>query len=147
MKSKILIAGLICVATIPPATAVTKCVKLTPSTICSDNGTTTTSQPEWHLTCDGVPVHGIGFCSSQRGASIGATTDNLETSISTDENRYCWCRMISPAVSRWVYSEYFYANSDCVDLCAYSCSQYASDATDPDIYRPILSAMFGSLSD
>ena len=99
MKKHLLIAGLICVATIPPAAAVTKCVKLTSSTTCStysgEHG-----QSNWSATCGGVSIQGVAFCGSQNGGSQGATSTAVTISTTSDDNKYCWCRMISPAVSR-----------------------------------------------
>ena len=63
MKKHLLIAGLICVATIPPASAVTKCVKLTSSTTCS-GFSAGNSQSNWSTHCDDILIQGVAFCGS-----------------------------------------------------------------------------------
>ena len=137
MKKHLLIAGLICVATIPPAMAITKCVKLTSSTTCSTYSGIS-GQSNWSATCGGVSIQGVAFCGSQDGGSTGATTDAVTTS---DNNKYCWCKMVSPAVSSWVFSGNHYSASNCTYNCADHCvPNGAYDA-------PFRSAMFGSLSD
>ena len=139
MKKHLLIAGLICMATIPPAVAVTKCVKLSLSTTCSSSSGEY-AQSNWSATCGDVPIQGIAFCGSQNGGSTGATTDAI-TNNSADNKKYCWCKMVSPAVSRWVLSSTISLGSSCAHYCARYCANYAANTAS---FR---SAMFGSLSD
>lgn len=133
MKKHLLIAGLICVATIPPAmAAVTKCVALTPSTTClgsSVNGAT------WSATCSGgrVSLQGVAFCSDQDGQETGAKTTNLTYSHTTYENMYCWCKMISPAVSQWVHVSINptpTSSSNCTINCRDYCASRIMDSAD-----------------
>ena len=138
MKKHLLIAGLICMATIPPAVAVTKCVKLTSSTTCSNYSN---SGSNWSATCGDVPIQGVAFCGSQNGGSVGATTDAVTTSRNADDNKYCWCKMVSPAVSRWVFYNASTSVGYCVYSCASACALYAQ--ANPS-FR---SGLFGSLSD
>ena len=136
MKKHLLIAGLLCVTTITPAAAVTKCVKLTSSTTCSNSSH---SGSNWSVTCDGVPVEGVGFCVSQVGNAIGAAATAVTVSLSSDDNKYCWCKMVSPAVSRWIYATTF--SSRCADNCTNYCANVAKSNTS------FKSAMFRNLSD
>ncbi len=140
MKKYLLIAGAFCMVAIPPAFAVTKCVKLTPSTTCStysgEHG-----QSNWSATCDGVPVEGVAFCGSQNGGSQGATSTAVTISTTSDDNKYCWCKMVSPAVSRWVFNNAGLSAYTCADACAYNCAYYAQV---PTSFR---SALFSNLSD
>ena len=143
MKKHLLIAGLICVATIPPAMAITKCVKLTSSTTCTyvNPGNNIV---DWTSNCTtngtSIAISGVSQCSSTSGSSAGQTATSLEVSGGTDD-KYCWCRMISPAVSSWVFSGNHYSASNCTYNCADHCvPNGAYDA-------PFRSAMFGSLSD
>ncbi len=138
MKSKILIAGLLCAATIPPAFAVTKCVKLPSSTTTCTNLTISAddNQSNGTANCDGVNFEFVGFCSS-RGGSTGTTAAFLPAS--NTNNIYCWCKMVSPAVSSWVlYMDM--PGSECYRVCPYQCAYAINDAS----FR---SGMFGSLSD
>ena len=150
MKSKILFAGLLCMATIPPANAVpapaaqvTKCVKLTSSTTCSylnpgDNVVDWTS----NCTSSGtsVAIRGISQCSSTSGSSAGQTATSLEVSGGTNA-KYCWCKMISPAVSSWVFANARGTASACASRCAINCADFAASNAS---FR---SALFNYLTD
>ena len=140
MKKHLIIVGIICAASIPPAYAVTKCVKLTPSTTCTSSGAF--GQSNWSATCGGIAIQGVAFCGSQKGDSIDVTTtDAVTTSTTSDDNRYCWCKMVSPAVSSWVSYGPRMDAGDCADDCAYNC---ASSARGNSAWR---SALFSGLSD
>ena len=146
MKSKILItSAILCAISAAPAHAVTKCVALNSSTTCTSDDTQYQGHTDWAATCttNGVstPIRGIGICSSTKGGSTGATATELDTSYGTDENHNCWCRMISPAVSRWVFNRYDLAAGDCAQECAYYCAIAVRDLAS------VRSALLGSLSD
>ena len=141
MKSKILIAGLICAAAIPPAAAVTKCVKLTSSTTCS-YANPGNYVVDWMSYCTtsgtSIIIRGISQCSSTSGSSIGQIAPSLEVSDDTDED-YCWCKMISPAVSSiWVYARGS-------GFCAYDCAHYCANRAAND--ASFRSALFSNLFD
>ena len=129
MKKHLLIAAGLLTATIiqtQPATAVTKCVALNSTTTecsgISHNGS------EWSATCttNGITttIRGIGVCSSTPNQS-GYTVASIEYSTNPSENKECWCRMISPAVSQWVH--YFNPNTSaeyCAEMCSTVCTNY-----------------------
>ena len=140
MKKHLLIAGLICVVAIPPAFAVTKCVKLNSSTKCS-GGDVEYLKPNWSANCDGMTIQGVAFCGSQNGGSTGATSTTVTTSTTSDDNKYCWCKMVSPAVSRWVSRHTYASDGPCASICAGSCAYRAADNAS---FR---SALFSNLSD
>ena len=144
MKSKIIIAGLVCIITAPPASAVTKCVALGSSTTCEANYGLYQNHPDWSAICttNGVstPIKGIGVCSSTEGSSAYyATATELEMSSTADNNKYCWCRMISPAVSHWISATSFASNDECSQNCAYECG-------DRIVYGQAVFHMVNSLS-
>ena len=140
MKKHLIIAGIICAASIPPAYAVTKCVKLTSSTTCiSSSGVV--GRSNWSATCGGIEIQGVAFCGSQKGGSYGAKSETVTTSSTSDDNKYCWCKMVSPAVSSWVFN---YTNAS-AGLCAAYCSGYC--ATGARNYSALRSALFSGLSD
>ena len=140
MKKHLIIAGIICAATIPPAYAVTKCVKLTSSTTCTSHSGEV-GQSNWSATCGGIEIQGVAFCGSQKGGSYGAKSETVTTSSTSDDNKYCWCKMVSPAVSSWVFN---YSNAS-AGLCAAYCSGYcANNARNASNLR---SALFSGLSD
>ena len=144
MKKHLIVAGIICAASIPPAYAVTKCVKLSPSTTCtSPSGAT--GQSNWSATCGDIEIQGVAFCGSQKGGSSGETSETVTTSTTSDNNKHCWCKVVSPAVSSWVY----YASPPDVGTCAHTCASscaYGSTAKIP-YNSAFQSALFSELSD
>ena len=139
MKKHLIIAGIICAASIPPAYAVTKCVKLTSSTTCtSPSGEA--GQSNWSATCGGIAIQGVAFCGSQNGGSTGTKSETVTISSTSDDNKNCWCKMVSPAVSSWVFSYSFSSAGDC-SRCAVSCWANARS------YAAFRSGLFSELSD
>ena len=145
MKSKILIAGaMLCAITTTGAHAVTKCVALNSSTTCTSNETQYLNHTDWAATCTtkgvSTPISGIGICSSTQVSGYQTATE-LDTSSTADDNKYCWCKMTSPAVSRWASISSHASAGDCARRCAYNCAHYV---------QSIMSfrfALFGSFSD
>ena len=143
MKKNLLIAGLIGVATIPPATAVTKCVAL-------DDGDYTRCTPgdangfDWTADCtlNGAATHveGIAICSSVSVGSRGVARATLELSSEFDDNVYCWCKMTSPAVSYYISSDYEYTTAyACYQRCAQQCTIEINDMAFREGLMPTLS--------
>ena len=145
MKLKIILAGAIfCAMVAAPAHAVTKCVALNSSTTCTSSYSQYQGHTDWAATCttNGVstPISGIGICSSTQGSKYQTATE-LDTSSTADDNKYCWCRMISPAVSRWVFYHSTASSGFCAQGCARDC------ASGVRLNAAFGSALFGSLSD
>ena len=133
----------ITIALCTPASAVTKCVKLSSSTTCSyvNPGTYVV---DWTSNCTSsgtsVAISGISQCSSTSGSSGGQKATALENSGGTDD-KYCWCKMVSPAVSSWV----FFADRGSASACALSCARICVNfAANNASFR---SALFSGLSD
>ena len=145
MKKHLILAGVFSVAIVQsqPAMAVTKCVALNSSTTCTIDDSQYQYHTDWASTCTtygvSTPISGIGICSSTQGSGYQTATE-LDTSSTSDDNKYCWCRMISPAVSRWVFSS-SPPNSSCDRYCAEYCM------TQLYFYAAFRSRLFGSLSD
>ena len=135
----------VCAITTTGAHAVTKCVALNSSTTCTSNDSLYLNHADWAATCttNGVstPISGIGICVNTEGGSIGSISTELVPSSISDNNRYCWCRMISPAVSRWVFYGSTASAGVCDRRCAYICANVVQGV---EAFR---SALFGSLSD
>ena len=145
MKKHLILVGVITtVLTTTGAHAVTKCVALGSSTTCEANYGLYQNHPDWSAICttNGVstPIKGIGVCSSTKGASAYATATELEMSSAADNNKYCWCRMISPVVSHWISATSFASNDECSQNCAYECG-------DRIVYGNAVFHMVNSLSD
>ena len=146
MKLKIILAGaMLCAITTTGAHAVTKCVALNSSTTCTSSPTQYEYHTDWAATCttNGVstPISGTGICSSTDGGSIGTATE-LDTSSTSDNNKYCWCKMTSPSVSRWVFTGNSYTSAgDCARYCSWYCANRVQNSAS------MRSGLFGSLSD
>ena len=127
-----------------PAIAVQKCVALDASTT-TCTSTAAPGNADWSATCTtngtSVPIKGIAMCSNQAADAQFGTSDAITTiSNSSDTtNVNCWCKMVEPAVSSWV----FFAGSSAGN-CAYNCSNFcALYARSNSAFR---SALFGSLA-
>ena len=141
MKKHLIIAGIICAATIPPVYAVTKCVKLTSSTTCTN---TSGSGSNWYVTCGGIAIQGVAFCGSKGGGSTGTKSRTVTTSATSDDNKHCWCKMVSPAVSSWVFN-YWFTPAPSAGNCAYNCAtRCATGARDSSAFR---AGLFSEFSD
>ena len=144
MKKHLIIAGIICAASIPPVYAVTKCVKLTSSTTCTSYSGAV-GQSNWSARCGGTEIQGVAFCGSKDGGSIGTKSETVTTSSTSDNNKYCWCKMVSPAVSSWVFLYSRPSVGSCAYYCANSCANYSAYyAQSGSAFR---SALFSGLSD
>ncbi len=148
MKKHLLIAGLICVATIPPAIAVTKCVAFGDNIVSCENNTAislgTGGAIDWYATCNTgtttVDLVGVGVCAANEGQA-GDVLENISVNSSiTSSNKYCWCKMISPAVSQWVRPPYSSSTTyaACINQCARVCG---------GVDNTIRNALFSNLSD
>ena len=138
---KLLFLTATCAILTAPATAVQQCVALDASV----NGTSYVnpgSKAEWSVTFPNVTVRGIGVCGSKSGSykDLSDSFTTYDSAAGFANNRYCWCKMISQAVSSWVLA---FAADD-ADYCAPGCNgDCASAVRNSSTFR---SAMFGSIS-
>ncbi len=105
----------------------------------SDNTDTygLTTDQTWGVTFDGYGnVKGIASCNGTSGTYDQPTTANFSQS---DKGQYCWCKMTSPAVSRWVFFDDHGDANDCAYYCADHCGTYVS------MYDESRSGIFGSV--
>ena len=119
-----------------PAIAVQKCVALNSGTSCrtklASNG-----GYDWTLSCStgrtSVAVSGISACSDVRAPAGTLQTNLSSVDLSScqnsgtcviDEPLFCWCRMISPAVSQWVSAGKSYSTAR---DCQYECASYCGN--------------------
>ena len=130
ISKQFLIAGaILCAITTTGAHAVTKCVALkSSSTTCTSDETQYLGHTDWAATCttNGVstPISGIGICSSTEYATHQyAMATELDTSSTIANNKYCWCKITRPAVSRWASIGSYTSAGDCAQACAYQCAE------------------------
>lgn len=78
---------------------------------------------DWTLIQNGDTMLGLGFCSSDEGyPSTYYSMDTISISYGSND-KYCWCRIISPVLSRWTHpADYkFSTATECRDYCAARC--------------------------
>ncbi|MBQ3038965.1 MAG: hypothetical protein IJD41_00200 [Alphaproteobacteria bacterium] len=130
-----------------PAMAVQKCVALDSSTT-TCTSTAAYGKADWSATCTtndtSVPIKGIAMCSNQAVASAApySTSDAITTASSATEttNVNCWCKMVEPAVSPWLFLASYTSAGNCAYICSYFCANVVQGSS---TYR---SALFGSLA-
>ncbi|MCQ2581457.1 MAG: hypothetical protein MJ170_00550 [Alphaproteobacteria bacterium] len=83
----------------------------------------------------GDKVTGIASCNSTPGSTMGETT--TEEFSQSSEGGYCWCKITSPAASRWVFYDSF--DDSCAYLCVSGCFGAVRSSSD---FR---SSIFGSV--
>lgn len=86
---------------------------------------------DWSLVWSYVTVRGIGVCVRTPGelgdvANFIQYDDNFTCSqfevFNDNDNKYCWCRMLSPAISAWVAYGDIGEASGCAESCAMDCA-------------------------
>ncbi len=142
MKNKLLIA----LAIMAPmaAGAATQCVALNATDTSSKNTGASEYETDWTVTeADGTIIRGIAACGSEQ-ISFGGTAETLVLSVGTRTK--CWCRMILPVASKWVYNTWYPVggcDGDATYCCIRSCNATcASSVATSESFR---SAMFNSV--
>ena len=142
---KLLTLAVVGVMLVMPATAVQKCVALDASTT-TCTSTSTAGNADWSATCitndTSVPFKGIAMCSNQKADAVYGTSDAITTVSGTTDttNVNCWCKMVEPAVSSWVFSHAYTSAGWCAHACSGNCASSAQT------YSAFRSALFGSLA-
>ena len=118
------------------AYAATECVQLNPSTTTceppKDNGNTQPSEWTANCTTNGVKqkIVGVGFCANESG-TFGTAKESVTGTRYWEnylENKYCWCKMIYPAISDWIYLSYWTNEGmDCLTFCNANCAGALGD--------------------
>ena len=101
------------------------------SQISSGNGTWDVTAPYGHVT-------GIATCNTTSGS--GATAYPQYNFEQGTEGQHCWCKMLSPARSAWVYRTDLSSAAGCAAGCANRCTIFVHGSA---AFR---SAMFGSVT-
>lgn len=136
-----------------PAVAVMKCVKLVPNSSYTSTYNSNGYKVDWTASSSGVPIVGVSACASTAGTTVGQRASSLTKSSSLESNKYCWCKMVSPAVSSWVVPEgctdaqcMFLTETNCRQYCAVFCARTGrSDQSSKS--GDFLNALFSGLSD
>ncbi len=83
----------------------------------------------WASVFQGGSVRGVSHCSS-RGGNANSVSADLTVSAAEDVNYWCWCRMVVPVLSQWVFGMEFASDENCTKYCAARCAEvFAEDAS------------------
>lgn len=80
------------------------------------------------VTTPSFTVRGVAGCSKS-GGTVGTTTKDILPTLDDKDNANndeCWCKMLIPAVSQWVYLKSYTGNGgigSCAKSCAYRCGE------------------------
>ncbi len=140
---RIAVIPLMAIVAFANANATTMCVESDMVAIVLDpdiagTGYTNTSG-EWTATFPYGTVSGISTCNSTSG-SYGVARPNANFEQGTT-GVYCWCRMLRPARSAWVYRSAYSSASDCASNCASYCGRHVRT------YADFRGGVFGSAGD
>ena len=110
--------------------AATKCIAMGSSSSCSQMSADV-SQSDWGSICNNITIHGISACGTweiANVASVGAVYETVTYASTPNGNTGCFCKIVQPVVSRWVFAERFKDESDgnaperCEKWCAATCA-------------------------
>lgn len=128
--------------------AAIKCVPLGSGTSCRTADLSSLSfKVGWETSCsnsnnnnEDISISGIAACSSSSG-TYGSTSRRISTGnvsdtnpASTNDNKYCWCRIIQPAVSDWMFLGNFSTASSCHYQCAIACGESIGQSSTISLY-------------
>ena len=112
----------------------TMCVKPTTTVVVLDpniNGTALASNATgktWSTKFSYGVISGVGGCYDDVGSTQGVVASDQTNITPYTTGAYCYCKMLRPIESPWVYSGYSSFNSDCASYCAFYCSSKAASA-------------------
>ena len=123
MSFKLLfVAFFMCFVAVPAIAAVSQCVKLNPDTVCTAVTGAKYNVADTTVKCNGQNVDLIGTCVSDTGTADVTVRDNISVSSTQTSNMHCWCMMIGPVPSRWVYRYKYPDAYNCKMQCAVGCN-------------------------
>ena len=86
-------------------------------------GSLTTSGLTWSVAMtDGNTVHGKALCTAMPGSGFGVV--NTGVADTTDTGVNCFCKMMGPATSYWVFANEYADATACDSGCASVCGNY-----------------------
>ena len=88
-------------------------------------------------------VSGIGGCYNDVGSTTGGVASDQVNITPYTTGSYCYCKMLKPVESAWVYSGLSnYYTSRCADNCASTCSSSTAGAA-----VALRAGMFGNIAE
>ena len=114
------------------ANATTMCMTSDSTSIILDpsvdgtNYTSSAANATWSVTFPDYTVSGIASCNSLSG-TFGTASPEYNNQITAgyqDGQSNCWCRMMGPVRSAWVFYRTFSSASECASECADYCGYF-----------------------
>lgn len=149
MTKKIIISLFIIFAT-ATSYAANKCVALGAAASC-EYGDPAGSQSDWSSNCtlDGktINVRGVATCghnghNGDAGQQVGMRLDSIGYATNMSYNLACYCKIVQPVTSHWVYAQQYNNTLECTKDCAKACSGWLSDKNNSTFRTSILSVLF-----
>jgi hypothetical protein len=129
--------------------AAVKCIAMNSSSTCvntynQDGYNAEPGQSDWGSKCGSVYVHGVSACGKNPNQSIGWVTDSVSLDGDVSKNTACFCKLVQPVVSRWVYAENRSTAGDCAWWCQNACAGKLNDTsgTNQTFHNSILGTLF-----
>ena len=92
-----------------------------PSSSCTSYSGATTNGPSWYVNCCGN-IKGVSKCGYDASASIGSTVMSFTATGAGGLNKYCYCKVIYPLVSKyWMLAKNFSTGAECEADCSSAC--------------------------
>lgn len=127
-----------------------KCIAITTSSTC-EYIEPTQWQTDWSSMCNGIEVSGVSVCANYENDGItgnGVVINTVWKNSDPGKNRACFCKIVSPVVSRWVYAETF-EDADgqngfyrCAQWCQHSCAGKIADSAYSETFRTNILGQF-----
>lgn len=120
-----------------------KCVKNNGSKTCTNSWVSNVM--DWYSTCSGFTLRGLGYCSKESGSvSTRNTKEYITLSMTPSENRWCWCKVIYPGVTPWIFGSEYATKDNCDSDCAGLCGSMTASTGDSS-YATYRSKIFSNL--
>ena len=87
-------------------------------------GQYTTNAMEWSVIFPYGNISGISTCNTISGSWGQPYSGNSDNIVTETDGANCWCRMMYPVRSAWVFPGMSYSASNCAQYCADACGTY-----------------------
>ena len=110
-------------ASITDAMALSQCIKLSPTSGVCSQVSAAYRDVNAVVDCGGTQVTIVSTCAMTSGtADVTALDDIVISSAAPANNIHCWCKIVSPVVTKWVYRYSYGSNTNCAYSCVRGCA-------------------------
>ena len=116
------------------AIALSQCLKLSPTSGTCTSTNVTYKNVDAIVNCSGVSVSITTACAMTSGtADVTALDDITISSAAPANNIHCWCKVVSPVTTKWVYRYAYGSNTTCAYTCVRGCANAFLYAESQDV--------------